>query len=159
MPEWRDPYRILQVHREAELDVIRAAYRVLARKLHPDGRVESPLDAVGERRMTDLNWAYSVLRDPQARQRYELDRLAAALAPPAADPTHGAARPEATYDGADAQLDFGRYAGWTLREVAKRDIEYLQWLSRHASGARFRAAIAAVLSERTRAKRAGKDRG
>jgi DnaJ-class molecular chaperone len=156
MPERRDPYRILQVHREAELDVIRAAYRVLARKLHPDGRIGSPLDPAGEHRMTDLNWAYAVLRDPQARRRYELERVAAAPATPAADPTHGAARPEAAYDGADAQLDFGRYAGWTVREIAKRDIEYLQWLSRHASGARFRAAIAAVLSEQARAKRGKK---
>src|SRR5918999_5538576 len=110
MPERRDPYRILQVHREAELDVIRAAYRVLARKLHPDGRTDSLLDAAGERRMTDLNWAYAVLRAPQARERYELDRLAAAPPTPAADPTHGSARPEPTYDGADARLDFGRYS-------------------------------------------------
>ena len=31
-----DPYEVLQVHRRAEPEVIRAAYRALARKYHPD---------------------------------------------------------------------------------------------------------------------------
>jgi curved DNA-binding protein CbpA len=42
--ERRDPYRILNVTPGADPDVIRAAYRVLARKLHPDGKA-APLDA------------------------------------------------------------------------------------------------------------------
>ena len=33
---WHDLYEVLQVHRRAEPDVIRAAYRALARKYHPD---------------------------------------------------------------------------------------------------------------------------
>ena len=47
MVERRDPYRILQVQPDADPDVMRAAYRVLARKVHPDagGRWTRPRSA------------------------------------------------------------------------------------------------------------------
>ncbi|MEX2136623.1 MAG: DnaJ domain-containing protein [Chloroflexota bacterium] len=143
--ERRDAYRILHVIRDADPDVVRAAYRVLARKLHPDGK-DAPLDAAAERRMADLNWAYAQVRDEAARRTYERERTAN---PPrtAAEPrSHGA--PLA--DGDDATLvtlDFGRYSGWMLRDVARRDIDYLIWLRRHASGARFRSAIDLLVRE------------
>jgi curved DNA-binding protein CbpA len=144
--ERRDPYRILQVHVDAELDVIRAAYRTLARRLHPDRGPGAKPDPSTEKRMTDLNWAYALLRDPEARAQYERDRRSRSAAS-AASASHGASRPDYDYDTAQARLDFGRYEGWTLREVARRDIEYLRWLRRHASGARHRTAIAALLRE------------
>src|SRR3990170_1621490 len=70
--ERRDPYRILQFQPDADPDVVRAAYRVLARKVHPDA--STPLNATEERRMTDLNWAYALVRDPVKRQAWESDR-------------------------------------------------------------------------------------
>ena len=145
--ERRDPYRILHVDPEADPDVIRAAYRVLARKLHPDGRVGSPLDAAAERRMADLNWAYALLRNAEARAAFDVGRRYRAPAAPAGARSHGASRPDVDYDPGEVRLDFGRYKGWTLREVARSDIEYLRWLSRHASGARHRQAIAVLLRE------------
>ncbi|MGH2358692.1 MAG: DnaJ domain-containing protein [Candidatus Limnocylindria bacterium] len=148
--EGRDPYRILQVHPEADPDVIKAAYRVLARKLHPDGRAGSPLGPAAERKMAELNWAYGVLRSAEARADYDRGRRFGGPATPASAPTHGAPRPDAAYDSAETPLDFGRYAGWTLREVARRDIDYLRWLSRQTSGARHRSAIAAILREHDR---------
>jgi hypothetical protein len=48
-------------------------------------------------------------------------------------------------DGADQRLDFGRYEGWTLGEVVRRDPDYLDWLRRHASGARYRDVIDILL--------------
>ena len=143
MVERRDPYRILQVQPDADIDVVRAAYRVLARKLHPDAGV--PLDEVAERRMTDLNWAYAIVRDPGKRALWETERRRVPPPTPAADPTHGAPRGPLGADGGDARLDFGRYEGWTLREVASRDPDYLDWLRRHASGARYRDAIDILL--------------
>jgi DnaJ-class molecular chaperone len=137
--ERRDAYRILHVIRDADPDVVRAAYRVLARKLHPDGK-DAPLDPAAERRMADLNWAYAQVRDEAARRAYERQRMASAPATAAEPRTHGAAQPDAD-DATLATLDFGRYAGWQLRDVARRDIDYLVWLRRHASGARFRPAI------------------
>jgi curved DNA-binding protein CbpA len=143
--ERRDAYRILHVIRDADPDVVRAAYRVLARKLHPDGK-DAPLDPAAERRMADLNWAYAQVRDEAARRAYERQRMASAPATAAEPRTHGAPQPDA-HDATLATLDFGRYAGWMLRDVATRDIDYLVWLRRHASGARFRPAIDRLVRE------------
>jgi curved DNA-binding protein CbpA len=141
--EKRDPYRILQVQYDADADVVRAAYRVLARKAHPDA--SAPLDETAERRMTDLNWAYALIRDPVKRQAWESDRRRAPPPTPAEGPTHGAPRGPLDAEAASHRLDFGRYQGWTLREVARRDTEYLDWLRRHPSGARYREAIDILL--------------
>lgn len=141
--EKRDPYRILQIQYDADDDVVRAAYRVLARKVHPD--TSTPLDEFEERRMTDLNWAYSIVRDPVKRQAWESERRRAPPPTPAEEPTHGAPRGPLDSDPSGLRLDFGRYQGWTLGEVAKRDLEYLAWLSRHQSGARYRDAIDVLL--------------
>ena len=145
--ERRDPYRILQVQPDADLDVIKAAFRVLARKVHPDA--STPLNETEQRRMTDLNWAYALVRDPVRRHQWESDRRRAAPPTPAHDRTHGAPRGPLPTDAAPPgqRLDFGRYEGWTLPEVAKRDPEYLLWLRRHASGARFREEIDRLLRD------------
>jgi curved DNA-binding protein CbpA len=150
--ESRDAYQILNVTSDADPDVIRAAYRVLARKLHPDGRA-TPLNPVAETRMADLNWAYAQIRDATARARYEVERREAppraAPPPTSTDPrTHGVSPPPAEHDPTLAVLDFGRYAGWKLHDVAKRDIDYITWLHRHASAAHFRPAIDRLLRER-----------
>jgi len=131
------------VQPDADADVVKAAYRVLARKAHPDA--SEPLDASAERRMTDLNWAYALVRDPAKRQDWESDRRRAPPPTPAEKPTHGAARGPLGAAGANLRLDFGRYQGWTLSEVAARDPDYLDWLRRHQSGARYRDAIDILL--------------
>jgi uncharacterized protein (DUF3820 family) len=43
------------------------------------------------------------------------------------------------------RLDFGHYAGQTIEELAVIDPDYLHWLARHPSGARYRAEIGRVL--------------
>lgn len=141
--EKRDPYRILQVQPDAEPDVMKAAYRVLARKVHPDA--SAPLDEEAERRMTDLNWAYALVRDPIKRQAWEFDRRRTPPPTPREDATHGAPRGPLDGESGSPRLDFGRYQGWTLGEVAKRDPDYLLWLRRHQSGARYRDAIEILL--------------
>jgi hypothetical protein len=42
-------------------------------------------------------------------------------------------------------LDFGRYEGWSIADLARRDPDYLRWLRRHSSGIRFRREIDATL--------------
>ena len=64
---WEDYYEILQVHPSAELEVIRAAYRKLAQKYHPDINKDP---AAGER-MKKINLAYEVLSDPEKRKHYD----------------------------------------------------------------------------------------
>jgi hypothetical protein len=63
-------YKVLQVDPEAEAEVIKAAYRALSRKYHPDGSHPSA------ERMMRLNDAYAVLSDPPARSRHndEIER-------------------------------------------------------------------------------------
>ena len=141
--ERRDPFRILQVQPDADPDVVSAAYRVLARKVHPDA--STPRGEAAERRMIDLNWAYAIVRDPVKRAKWESDRRRAPPPTPAESATHGAPRGPLDADGAGLRLDFGRYEGWTLGEVARRDPDYLDWLRRHASGARYRDAIDILL--------------
>ena len=60
----KDPFKILQVSPEAE--VITAAYRGLARKYHPD----SSQTKYDSERIRDINWAYSVLKDPIKRRQW-----------------------------------------------------------------------------------------
>jgi len=54
---------------------------------------------------------------------------------------------EVSMSAGDLRLDFGRYAGWSLYDLAKKDPAYLRWLARHSSGLRFRREISRVLGE------------
>lgn len=47
-----------------------------------------------------------------------------------------------------AILDFGRYAGWSLRQIAHHDPDYLQWLLRSPTGRQYRSQIEAILRPR-----------
>jgi len=60
-------YSILQVHTDAELEIIEAAYKRLARKYHPD--INRTTDATLH--MQQINEAYEVLADPEKRALYD----------------------------------------------------------------------------------------
>lgn len=60
-------YEILQVDPLAELEVIKAAFKVLAQKYHPDRSQHSD----SENFMKSLNQAYAVLSDPEQRKKYD----------------------------------------------------------------------------------------
>ena len=42
-------------------------------------------------------------------------------------------------------LNFGRYAGWSLGEIARRDLEYLEWLDRAPIGRQYQAELDQLL--------------
>jgi curved DNA-binding protein CbpA len=42
-------------------------------------------------------------------------------------------------------LNFGRYAGWSLGEIARREIEYLEWLDRMPIGRTYQQEIDGIL--------------
>jgi curved DNA-binding protein CbpA len=213
-----DPYKVLQVDPEAEVEVIEAAYRRLARKYHPDV-MPGPEAAA---RMVALNRAWDLLRDPRRRALVDRQRIDAAasrasvpqrpapaqrpVGPPPADlkasgpgsapsgafrasanpaavdpPTSpGGARAArdagsgnwssgrssigggydpATMRAADGPgaagpppgnpsgsvLRFGRYDGWSLGEIARTDLEFLEWLDRMPIGRPYRDEIDALL--------------
>jgi hypothetical protein len=61
-------YDNLKVARNAPREVIRAAYRVLSQKFHPD---RNPDNADAERIMAIINTSYEILSDPNKRQEHD----------------------------------------------------------------------------------------
>jgi hypothetical protein len=62
-------YDVLQVERHASPEGVRAAYRRLAQKYHPD---KMPGNANAVRAMAAINAAYDVLSDPERRAEHDL---------------------------------------------------------------------------------------
>ncbi|MDP9482351.1 MAG: DnaJ domain-containing protein [Chloroflexota bacterium] len=58
-------------------------------------------------------------------------------------------------DPSGTVLNFGRYAGWSLGEIARKDLEYLEWLDRMAIGRAYRDEIDGLL--RTSGRRRSSD--
>ena len=154
LPSVTDLYEVLQVARAAEPEVVKAAFRALARKHHPDagGSVA---------KMKAINDAWGVLGDSVKRAAYDLTgRIPASdgdrrrtnrrktsdrrSAPPSTRPNGRDPMRRAT--AAEGGLDFGRYAGWTIRDLAKHDPDYLEWLRRTPIGRPFTAQIEEVLA-------------
>ncbi len=145
-------YGVLQVVPSAEPEVVRAAFRALARKHHPD--------AGGDGRvMATLNAAWHILGQPELRYAYDLERARARAAAHRHDgqPTPGAqgpARPTSAHQappGTGTVLDFGRYAGWSIGSLATSDPDYLEWLTRTSIGRSFKREVDAALAARARA--------
>ena len=137
-----DPYAVLQVVPSCEQEVIHAAFRALALKYHPDH------DATRRAadKMAELNRAYMLLRDPAARAVHDRARrrtLAGVSVAETVIRSAGGQPPPSPSAG--SVLGFGRYAGWSLRDLARHDPDYLLWLSRHSSGIRFRTEIYSIL--------------
>jgi DnaJ-class molecular chaperone len=204
-----DLYKVLQVDSEADPDVIQAAYRRLAQKIHPD--LATGVGA-GER-MVLINNAWEVLGDPARRAAYDARlataRINAAQAAATPAPTREAARtapaqPAAHRMAQDAPppapdsvssnwtsgrsnvgggydeksmrrpdgdgaagpppgrpsgsvVNFGRYTGWSLGEIATRDLEYLEWLDRMTIGRPYRDEIDLILRQAGRRRSATRD--
>ncbi|HEX7948764.1 MAG TPA: J domain-containing protein [Candidatus Limnocylindrales bacterium] len=145
-----DLYEVLQVHRHAELDVIRAAYRALARKHHPDFGGDGA-------RMVAINDAWRVLSDRDARAAYDA-QLAKSNNRRASDrvvtgpivgyaPSPARTGPASPGD-AGTVIDFGRYAGWSVGKLVDHDPDYLEWLARTPIGRRLAHEIETVLARR-----------
>lgn len=69
MNQFKDLYAVLGVTSTAPQEVIRAAYRAMARLHHPD---VSKHRASEQSMMADINQAYEVLCCPQRRREYDL---------------------------------------------------------------------------------------
>jgi curved DNA-binding protein CbpA len=140
-------YKVLMLAEIADQEIISTVYRKLAQRYHPD--VDSSPEAA--QRMAAINEAYQTLRDPQKRRRYDewlaarRDRRASdRLVRHASEVATGAAGP-AVGPPSGSLIDFGRYSGWTLGQIKRRDPEFLEWLMRAPAGRMYRAEIEALL--------------
>ena len=64
----RDYYEVLGVDKNADDAALKKAYRVLAKKYHPD---MNPGDAEAEKKFKEASEAYAVLSDPEKKRQYD----------------------------------------------------------------------------------------
>ncbi len=69
---------------------------------------------------------------------------------------HGAAGPPPGRPSGTL-LNFGRYAGWSIGEVARHDLEYIEWLDRAPIGRNYRQEIDEILRSAGRRKSVAAD--
>jgi len=143
-------YKVLMLAEIADQEIISTVYRKLAQRYHPD--IDPTPEAA--RRMAAINEAYETLRDPGRRHRYDewlasrRDRRAGdRLIHQQTEVSVGAAGP-AVGPASGSVVDFGRYSGWTLGQIKRRDPEFLEWLIRAPVGRVYRAEIEALLRRR-----------
>jgi molecular chaperone DnaJ len=99
----QDYYELLGVERKAGAKDIRAAFRKLARKYHPD---LNPGDKSAEEKFKQLQEAYDVLSDSKKRQMYDQYGFYSENLP-AGGP--GGANPGGGEEGQDVNFDFGGF--------------------------------------------------
>jgi curved DNA-binding protein CbpA len=170
-----NPYRVLDVPRDADPATISRAYWHLAKQFHPDRNAS----ALARRLMLVVNEAYEILKNPERRAAFDratrplrdagvlsdpppapAPAAAASPAPPAARPVqepviegplqrraarHRAeADPLGDHSGRGRTLEFGRYAGHTIAEVAAMDRDYLEWFIRTPLGRAYASEVIAA---------------
>jgi curved DNA-binding protein CbpA len=124
-----DLYELLGVLPQAEDVVITAAYRALAQRYHPDRWSGTSEEA--HERMTAINRAYAVLKDPTSRAAYDAERAKSAQAH--FEPNQEDERAEA-FDQALSALE----ARWSIAVDVFPDLVTLrQGLAKLSSGLAF----------------------
>ena len=148
-----DYYELLEIERDASTDEIKRAYRLQARRYHPDA---NPDDPVAEARFKEIANAYEVLSDHDRRRHY--DRFGAD-GPAAGDPFGGFSGAGGLGDifeaffggggmgGAGASPRAGRSAGPDLEAVV--DIAFESAVFGSQEEVTVRTAIACVTCEAT----------
>ncbi len=157
----RNYYQVLMVDQAADADILAVVHRRLAQRFHPD---LDPGDDVRQK-MLEINQAYDVLRNPERRAAYDQELVARrdrrtsdrylkrptdpgpgeAAASSSVDRLYGEAGPPPRGVARGTMLDFGRYKGWSLGQIAAHDPDFLEWLERSPGGRQHRAEIAALL--------------
>ena len=152
-------YQVLQVDVHADADIIATVHRRLAQRYHPD-LDPSPEASV---RMLEINQAYDVLRNPEQRANYDaelarrrdrrnVDRFVKRptdFTPSDVKTGFGeAGQPRGPAIG--SVLDFGRYKGWTLGQIAAYDPDFLEWFERSPSGRQYRTEITQLRAQTRR---------
>lgn len=122
----RDPYQVLGVSSSASPEEIKAAYRKLARTLHPD---LNPDNALAEEQFKEASAAYDLLSDPAKRGRFDRGEINADGSPRA--PFGGRAKAGAA--GAGRAGSQGRRS-WSFDSMFGEDDLFSDIFSRASKG-------------------------
>ena len=95
-------YKILGVLDDAEDIVIRAAYKALAQRYHPDKWKDNP--KIANQRMSEINEAYATLSDSEKRSKYDQEYFSFNSRSDAENTTH-----DENYDTDNDEVD-----GWAI---------------------------------------------
>ncbi len=57
----RDPYEVLGLDRSASMEEVKAAYKELVKKYHPDKYVDNPLSDLAKEKLQEVNEAYDAI--------------------------------------------------------------------------------------------------
>jgi hypothetical protein len=90
--------------------------------------------------MSQLNAAWAVLGDKRLRAAYDAARVPQSLLNTPPVPVAGDSSVEPPQRGvgdSSGTIDFGRYAGWSLKQVVQQDPNYAEWLIRTPIGRRL----------------------
>ncbi len=164
-----DHYQVLMVDREVDADLLTTVYRRLVQRY----QASAAGGGAAVDRLAELERAYAVLREPYRRARYDAELAARETRDDDTQPTSAPApratptpmpvvrmpaattrltpvamrvdKPSGNRTVPVSVLDFGRYAGWSLRQLAAHDPDYLEWLLRSPGGRQYRAEITALL--------------
>lgn len=144
----RSLYKVLMLDPTVDAEILGVVYRKLAQRYHPD---IDPSPNAAER-MREINAAHQVLADPAQRERYDRElairrdrRATDRLIKRQGDVPYGeAGLPVGPPHG--SVIDFGRYSGWTLGQIRKRDPDFLEWLMTVPAGRQFRDEIRTLLA-------------
>ena len=170
-----DPYRVLQVDPTADQEVIQAAYRALARRFHPDvaedqavaaqrmAIINAAFDLI---RDPQRRAEYDRSRPGGATAAPSWSPGSTAGSGASATSTDGSPHSTtyqpgghswssgASWEGtagpppgrpSGSVLQFGRFKGWSLGEVARVDMGYLLWLEEKREGRPYLAEIDELL--------------
>lgn len=114
MSNAKDSYQILGITPSAELAVIKAVYKALALKYHPD-RNKGNL-AAAAKKMAEINEAYSVLSDEQKRAAYDRSRRGSSEQDQFDDEEEGF---DSEFSSMDSQIE----ADWALARKYYPDLD------------------------------------
>jgi DnaJ-class molecular chaperone len=138
----RDPYQTLGVSRGASQDEIKAAYRKLAKKFHPDLNPGKP-DV--ERQFKEVNAAYDVVGDADKRARFDKGEIDASGQEQRQGGFWRGARPGA---GAKANAGGDPFAGSPFGAADDIFEEFIRQATKGSAGGRRRGAGAGPRPER-----------
>lgn len=66
-------YEILQVNENASKEIIEKAYKVLAKKHHPDLQTDEKNKKIMEKKLAEINEAYHILSDEFLKEQYDIE--------------------------------------------------------------------------------------